>query len=158
MITKMARSPNRKVKPAPNELDRLVGRNVRRLRLCANLSMKALAERLGLVHQAIFCIEHGKIRLYACYLPVLAEALNVSIDEFFLATDDLVMPADAPDRSKGYGLLRAFAGITNEDQKQAVLALSRALAEASIQLRQTSAGTRSEDATAPPSPRVVDVP
>ncbi len=68
---------------SPNDIDRRVGRKLRKLRLDAGLTLQDLAEQIGVSHQQLQKYETGANRLSVGMLPGVAEALGVDIMEFF---------------------------------------------------------------------------
>lgn len=80
---------------SPNDIDRLVGRNLRQLRLEAGLSLQELAGRIGLSHQQLQKYETAANRLSAGLLPAFAEALGVDVATFF-EDADAPSPAGRP--------------------------------------------------------------
>jgi len=70
---------------SPTDVDRLVGENVRRLRIRRNLTLTQLAAELGLSHQQLQKYETGANRLSAGMLCSVAETLGVQIELLFRA-------------------------------------------------------------------------
>jgi len=68
---------------SPTDVDRLVGENVRRLRIQRNLTLAQLAAELGISHQQLQKYETGVNRLSAGTLCSVAGALGVSIEILF---------------------------------------------------------------------------
>lgn len=68
---------------SPTDVDRLVGENIRGLRIQRNLTLAALADELGLSHQQLQKYETGANRLSAGMLSAVAEALGVTIERLF---------------------------------------------------------------------------
>lgn len=68
---------------SPNDIDLLVGKKVRKLRLEAGLTLQSLAQQIGVSHQQLQKYETGSNRLSVGMLPVIAEALGAGIMEFF---------------------------------------------------------------------------
>lgn len=68
---------------SPTDVDRLVGENIRSLRIQRNLTLAALAVELGLSHQQLQKYETGANRLSAGMLSAVAEALGVTIERLF---------------------------------------------------------------------------
>jgi transcriptional regulator with XRE-family HTH domain len=77
---------------SPNDTDLLVGRNLRKLRLDAGLTLQDLAQQIGVSHQQLQKYETGSNRLSVGMLPVIAKALGAEIMEFF---EDADQPASA---------------------------------------------------------------
>jgi len=68
---------------SPNDIDRHVGQQLRKLRQEAGLTLQDLAEQIGVSHQQLQKYETGANRLSVGMLPGVAEALGVDIMEFF---------------------------------------------------------------------------
>lgn len=68
---------------APTEVDRVVGENVRRLRLMRSKTLSELAEELGISHQQLQKYETAANRLSAGMLEKVAGTLGVSIADLF---------------------------------------------------------------------------
>ena len=72
---------------SPNDIDLLVGKKLRKLRLEAGLTLQDLAQQIGVSHQQLQKYETGSNRLSVGMLPVVAEALGAEIMEFFEDAD-----------------------------------------------------------------------
>lgn len=68
---------------SPNDVDRLVGQNVRRLRTERKLTLVELAAELKISHQQLQKYETGGNRLSAGMISNLASALSVPIETLF---------------------------------------------------------------------------
>lgn len=68
---------------SPTDIDRLVGINVRRLRIERNLTLADLSAQLGISHQQLQKYETGANRLSAGALCNVAETLGVKIEHLF---------------------------------------------------------------------------
>ncbi len=68
---------------SPTDVDRLVGENVRRLRIQRNLTLSQMAAELDLSHQQLQKYETGSNRLSAGTLCLVAGVLGVSIEHLF---------------------------------------------------------------------------
>ena len=77
---------------SPNDIDLLVGRKLRKLRLEAGLTLQDLAQQIGVSHQQLQKYETGSNRISVGMLAVIAEALGAGIMEFF---EDGDKPASA---------------------------------------------------------------
>ncbi len=73
---------------SPNDVDRLVGKKLRKLRLGAGLTLQDLAAKIGVSHQQLQKYETGSNRLSVGMLPGIAEVLGVEIMEFFEDTEN----------------------------------------------------------------------
>jgi transcriptional regulator with XRE-family HTH domain len=85
------------------ELQKLVGGNIRRIRLRRALSQEELASRSGMDRAAIPLIENGTFTVTLAMVETLALALNVGPAAFFAGAepppDDAALPAQAERRS-----------------------------------------------------------
>ena len=68
------------------DVRRMVGRNLRRLRIAAGLTQAALAERMGVDRAYVSGLELGQRNPTVLSLWHVAEALNVEIRAFFSRT------------------------------------------------------------------------
>ncbi len=68
---------------SPTDVDRLVGENVRRLRIQRNLTLAQLSAELGISHQQLQKYETGANRLSAGTVCAVAGVLGVSIELLF---------------------------------------------------------------------------
>lgn len=76
---------NRNLKSrSPNDIDRLVGSNMRALRLERNLTLQELGDQLGISHQQLQKYETGMNRISAGMLPRLANLLGIEMTELFV--------------------------------------------------------------------------
>lgn len=68
---------------SPKDVDKLVGENVRRLRIQRNLTLSQLAAQIEISHQQLQKYETGSNRLSAGTLFAVSAALGVSIERLF---------------------------------------------------------------------------
>lgn len=116
---------------SPNDVDRLVGRNLRALRLAAGLSLQELAGRIGLSHQQLQKYETGSNRLSAGLLPAFAEALGVDVATFF-EDADAPSPAGRPKVEQIRSQCESWIRRTDsEDTLRSMLKVLKALAASS---------------------------
>jgi transcriptional regulator with XRE-family HTH domain len=80
MATKTQKVPGSR---SPNDIDRLVGKKLRQLRLDAGLTLQDLAQQIGISHQQLQKYETGTNRISVGMLPGIAEALGAELIEFF---------------------------------------------------------------------------
>jgi transcriptional regulator with XRE-family HTH domain len=73
---------------SPTDVDRLVGSNVRKLRIERNLTLAELAAELGISHQQLQKYETGTNRLSAGALCNIAGVLGVTIEFLFRNPDE----------------------------------------------------------------------
>lgn len=118
----------------PDPIDVQVGARLRALRKMRKLSQSDLASALGLSFQQVQKYENGTNRISASKLWQAAELLGVQVVDLFGEA-----PADGTERPL-YGLLAApgaselltaWVNVKNRDQRNAVIALVRALGESS---------------------------
>lgn len=116
---------------SPNDIDRLVGRNLRTLRLAAGLSLQELASRIGLSHQQLQKYETGSNRLSVGLLPGFAEALGVDVATFF-EDADAPSPAGRPKVEQIRSQCESWIRRTDsEDTLRSMLKVLKALASSS---------------------------
>lgn len=72
----------------PNEVDLIVGANIRRLRGQHGLTLQEFASRLDLSHQQLHKYETGVNRVSAGVLHPLALAFGVPVEALFEGADD----------------------------------------------------------------------
>ena len=71
----------------PDAVDKLVGRNIRVLRLAKGLSQTELADELGVTFQQVQKYEKGTNRVGSGRLLKISGILGVKITDFFEGTD-----------------------------------------------------------------------
>lgn len=123
-----------KAKPRPTadriaELDRRVGRNLRRVRLERAITQAAIADHLGVVTQAVGRFESGNVRIAAGYLPIIAAALGTTIDALFDDNTNVRPLTVTAQRLAPF--MRDVMSITSDQQLDALNGVAKALAEAS---------------------------
>ena len=121
----------------PNEIDRLVGSQVRQRRMQLGISQEQLAEQLGLTVPQVQKYETGVNRIGASRLHKIAGLLGVPIGTFFEAHAGGAEAGGAkpgqPDPSvfadrETIALALAFSRITRPQLRRALLELARAVA------------------------------
>lgn len=68
---------------SPTEIDRIVGGNIRKLRIERGMTLQSLSAAIELSHQQLQKYETGANRLSAGMLPVIANALGVDMLRLF---------------------------------------------------------------------------
>lgn len=68
---------------APTDLDKHVSNRVRAIRMQRGLSLKQVADKIGLMYQQFHKYEAGLLRISAGLLVSLAEALECEVADFF---------------------------------------------------------------------------
>jgi transcriptional regulator with XRE-family HTH domain len=117
---------------SPTDVDRMVGENIRSLRIQRSLTLAALASELGLSHQQLQKYETGANRLSAGMLSAVAQALGVTIERLFRTDIDAsqteaenALSAMEELRTEGaYWLARARSEATLRQMIQVLRALS----------------------------------
>jgi transcriptional regulator with XRE-family HTH domain len=119
---------------SPNSVDVAVGSRVRFRRKQLGLSQGRLGEKLGITFQQIQKYEKGTNRVGASRLQAMASVLDVPVSYFF---PDPGTPLDKSDAvtalldSRGaIEMLTAFTRIEDPGVRKAILALTRALKNA----------------------------
>ncbi len=79
-----------------DEIDRLVGANLRKWRGDLGLSRKAVATCLGVTAQQVAKYEQGQTRISASTLFALSRLLGVEVNRFFIASDGEGSGEDRP--------------------------------------------------------------
>ena len=122
---------------APNEIDRLVGSQMRARRMLIGMSQEQLGEALGITVPQVQKYEKGVNRIGASRLHKIAGVLDVPVTYFFEAHDGVGATAvgarDRPDPSlfadrETVEIAIAFSRITSPEVRRALLDLARAAA------------------------------
>lgn len=110
--------------------DDLVGRRISERRHELGMTRKHLAETLGVSTQQVQKYELGINRISASMLWEVKIALDVSIDFFFIETDDypiLGMLSSVAERYKEEEDIVSFFGTMSPEMRKAFLELARSL-------------------------------
>lgn len=125
--------------PITSDIDLIVSVNVRRRRLDAGLTIRDLCVALGVSHQAIVKIERGDIRIQTDKILALSKLFSCSIDDLFDGAQREYEKINT-DFIPGFRLLvRSVALIEDQQALSALLAVAKALADASTATREASA-------------------
>ena len=79
-MTKKRQTVPRKSSRSPTEVDKQVGRNVRRYRKDMHMTLNELADQLGVSQQQVQKYETSDSRISASMVLAITEALNIGID------------------------------------------------------------------------------
>jgi transcriptional regulator with XRE-family HTH domain len=114
-------------------VDLAVGRRLRERRVMLGLTLRQVAERVGITHQQLAKYERGANRVPAARLYQTARALGADVGHFFEGLEpggrERAEPAGARGRRRMVlGLVRDVAGIGDRGVQVAVCELARALA------------------------------
>jgi transcriptional regulator with XRE-family HTH domain len=109
-------------------VDRVVGENVRRLRLQCGMSQEQLGAQSGVTFQQIQKYEKGSNRVSASRLDEFAQLFNVDHNAFFTGAAVARNPTpDAAERltlsTRAYKLARLFDELSDKKKQQAVYSL-----------------------------------
>jgi transcriptional regulator with XRE-family HTH domain len=91
-----------------SEMDSVVGSRIRAARQAHGMTLRALAEKVGVSASMLSLLENGKSRSSVPTLYAVVEALDMSMDELFL--EEGTAPASAPPAPEGGDLLVVRAG------------------------------------------------
>jgi len=132
----------------PHARDIEVGQSIRHYRKAAKMSMKVLADRLGVSHQQVEKYERGLNRIAAGRLMEVADILNVPLSAFFppqaRAANGEMSAVEASPFMNGDGakedtqaveaflLVKAFFEIDDPARRLDALAYVRSLAEGKV--------------------------
>lgn len=72
-----------KIKRRPNDLDIIIGKNLKRIRLENNYSQQGLSNILGISYQQLQKYEKGQNRISASRIFEVSRLLNTNILEFY---------------------------------------------------------------------------
>jgi transcriptional regulator with XRE-family HTH domain len=109
-------------------IDEYVAGRIRERRTILGLSLKQVAEMIGVTYQQAHKYERGINRVPAGTLYEIARALNSPITYFYEGLGQETPPLVAPSKSMLLEMTRNFAEIQNEKHQEALSQLARALA------------------------------
>ena len=110
-------------------VDKAIGEKITLLRTIMGITRQELAEKIGITHQQLHKYEKAINRVSVGRLVAIAIALSVDVSYFF---EDLTkdIPQEEIKRQRAcMELMRDFINIDDEDHKDAIKALIRALAQ-----------------------------
>ena len=115
-------------------VDALVGRRVRAYRLSLGMSQTTLGEKVGVTFQQIQKYERGTNRIGSSRLKKVATVLGVGVGALFAERTATIKRAHDPlteitSQPHAARLLKAFAGITDEKLRLALVKLAEGLQE-----------------------------
>jgi transcriptional regulator with XRE-family HTH domain len=120
------------------DIDALVGRRVRELRLQLGLTQTQLADAIGVTFQQVQKYERGANRISASKLWLIADRLGVSPSSLVSAlpspTGGSTSEVATEDNEQGR-LLRAFGRITDPQRRQTVIDVAEGLGAAGSRRR-----------------------
>lgn len=95
-MTRKRQARSRNNSRSPTEVDKQVGRNIRRYRKDLHMTLTELAERLGVSQQQLQKYETGGSRVSASMILVLTEALGIGIEDLFTGTGSYKPARESP--------------------------------------------------------------
>ncbi|HUC49234.1 MAG TPA: helix-turn-helix domain-containing protein [Xanthobacteraceae bacterium] len=118
-----------------DNVDRIVGRNIRIQRLAKGLSQTELASSLGVTFQQVQKYEKGTNRVGSGRLLLISKALGIPLLDLFegskvsTAKSDEKSPIDLLTDPLSLRLVRAFSGITKQQVRHSLVALVESMTE-----------------------------
>ena len=111
------------------EIDRVIGAKIRMRRGEIGMTQTQLAQKIGVTFQQVQKYELGTNRDGGSRLDGIAKALEVPVSYFFEQTaDDMEVAQGSLLHTRGaVSLLKAYAAIKDQRQRQAMVNLARAM-------------------------------
>lgn len=128
------RTQSKKPEKKSEEIDGLIGENVKSIRKIKQLSQQELATRLGISFQQIQKYEAGQNRINASMLYRLSLCLEVSVSEFYVGldkkgkVDDVLSACIAQLDHEALELLQSYRSIPSRSTRTVVRELIQSLA------------------------------
>src|ERR671929_167272 len=125
--------PQRGARPGTKrttEVDGVIGAKMRMRRGELGMTQTDLAKALGVTFQQVQKYEQGKNRVGGSRLAGVAKTLRVPVSYFFEQTDDEMEAVQGSllETRGAVSLLKAFAAVKDQRQRQAMINLARAMA------------------------------
>jgi transcriptional regulator with XRE-family HTH domain len=117
----------------------IIASNIKRQRIAVGLTVQDVASAIGVTFQSVHKFENGQIRIQSDRLPVLSNLFRCSIDDFFEGAPSEYHNVGAPYLPTFRLLLDSFVRIQDPRTQSALLTVVKALAEASVEAKFTSA-------------------
>jgi len=95
-MTRKRQAVPRKNSRSATEVDKQVGRNVRRYRKDMHMTLNELAGQLGVSQQQVQKYETGDSRISASMVLAITEVLNIGIEDLFIGTSNQKTPKKKP--------------------------------------------------------------
>lgn len=108
-----------------------LGARVTQARKAQGLTQQQLADRLGIAQQTLAHYEVGRVRIAASMLPVLAEILDVSIEELLMGHPAARAPGKRGPASRLQQQVEAISQLPRAQQRFVVQMLDTVLAQQS---------------------------
>lgn len=113
---------------SPSELDVVIGRNVKSIRLLKNVSQAGLGGALGITFQQIQKYESAKNRVSASKLHEIAQYLDTPIMKFYGLEDEVLEAMRTADKDL-LTLIRLFETIPDQKTKNLVIKIVRQISD-----------------------------
>jgi transcriptional regulator with XRE-family HTH domain len=135
MATVMVKSST---KPGPGraraqDTDRHVGARMRERRIMLGLTQQQMAELIGVTYQQAHKYEKGINRVAAGRLYTIAQALGVEVGYFFEGLQTAGRFVPSPQQRMLLDLAHNYLNIPVREHREAIVALTRTLADAAIE-------------------------
>jgi transcriptional regulator with XRE-family HTH domain len=111
------------------DTNRHIGARIRKRRIMVGLSQRQMAQLIGISVQQTHKYEKGTNRVTAGRLYSIAQALGVGVTYFYEGLPTTGLSAPSPQRRMFEDLARDYLNIPVQKHREAILALSRALAD-----------------------------
>ncbi len=95
-MTRKRQAVPRKSSRSATEVDKQVGRNVRRYRKDMHMTLNELADQLGVSQQQVQKYETSDSRISASMVLAITEALNIGIEDLFIGASNLKKAKKSP--------------------------------------------------------------
>jgi len=130
-------------------VDKLIGRNIRAIRLARGFTQEELALRIGITFQQVQKYEKGANRVGGSRLVQMAEALDIPVVALFEGAEIGGTPIrnellDLVANQRAMRLLRAFAKIKSPSSQQALVRLAEEIAALTAGARLVSSNFNTE--------------
>ena len=95
-MTRKRQTAPRNNSRSPTEVDKQVGRNIRKCRQDLHMTLTELAERLGVSQQQLQKYETGGSRVSASMILTITDTMNIGIEDLFIGTRNQKEPKKSP--------------------------------------------------------------
>lgn len=117
-----------------DELDAQIGANIRKMRKARGISMKQLADNLGITYQQVQKYEVGSNRVPVSRLATIADLFGEAVGSFYPQNSEFGFQ-DNPQASFGtlngeeVRLLKAFAAIPSPEARKSLIHVANQMAQ-----------------------------
>jgi transcriptional regulator with XRE-family HTH domain len=124
----------------PTVADQLFGMRIRECRMMLGLSQHQLGELIGITYQQVYKYEHGINSLSAGRLYEIARELGTPVEQFFEGLEKENAEQLPLRQSRLRDVMRSVGEIENEEHREAIRQLTRALASRLLHRGRRSGG------------------